>query len=133
MTALVAGALLLPVGLDRDSYPLSTYPMYSRVRADEVGIVTARGLDSAGARRELPMATIAATDDPLVAEALLRRDVRSGRDARDQLCAEIAGRVDDPTIVAVEVVTEVHDVVAQASRSASLVRRTVHASCDVPR
>ena len=39
-TVVVVGVMLLPVVLDRDSFPLSTYPMYSRARTAEVTIPT---------------------------------------------------------------------------------------------
>ena len=36
MTAAVVAALFVPVVLDRDDFPLATYPMYSRERDDVV-------------------------------------------------------------------------------------------------
>ncbi len=36
--------LAAPVVFDRDSFPLSTYPMYARTRGTEVSFVTAQGI-----------------------------------------------------------------------------------------
>ena len=45
ITAGVVGALVAPVVLDRDGFPLSTYPMYSRARGDAVTFATAQAVD----------------------------------------------------------------------------------------
>ena len=72
---------------------------------------------------------------PLVVAGELRAVIRDGR--AEQRCREIArraaewdGLADDA--VAVEIVTERHDVVERATGDASLVERTVHVRCEVP-
>ena len=133
MTAAVVGAFVAPVMLDRDSFPLSTYPMYSRVRGDEVTLVTAQAIGAEGTFA-LTLRVIGDSDDPLIVAGELRNALRDGR-AEDR-CVEIADRARawaglPVDVVAVEVVTERHDVVAQVRGESSLTDRTVHARCEV--
>lgn len=123
--------LCAPVAFDRDGLPLSTYPMYARTRGAEVSFVTANGIDADGRRVSLGLGTIGESDDPLIVAGELRAAIRSGR-APDR-CRDIASRVEDgaPEITAIEVVTERHDVIEHAAARASLVGRTVHATCEV--
>lgn len=130
VTAGVVGLLTLPVVADRDDFPLSTYPMYSRTRTSEVSFVTANGIDADGERSRLGLEVIGASDDPLVVAGELRADLRSGR--QDDRCRAILARLpaDAVSIVAVEVVTERHDTVEHTAGRSSLIDRTVHALCD---
>lgn len=130
-------ALVLPALVDRDSFPLSTYPMYSQSRGDVVTLATANGISSSGERTRLSLDLIGDSDDPLIVAALVRDAIRLGPDSSGRLCAEIAGRVAasgrDGSIARVEVVTESHDVVANTIGDASLAAREVHATCEVDR
>jgi hypothetical protein len=128
-TVAVVGAMVAPVVLDRDSFPLSTYPMYSRARPSEVAIVTAVGIDADGGEHRLSLGVIGASDDPLVVAGELRAAIADGR--APQRCADIAARVAPADAVAVEVVTERRDVVAHVRGDPSLRDRTVHARCEV--
>jgi hypothetical protein len=135
VTAGVMGALAAPVVLDRDGFPLSTYPMYSGVRGQSVTFATAQAVDATGVASNLTLDIVGDSDDPLIVAGELRDAIRDGR--APQRCDEIARRAaawrglpaDTATI---EVVTERRDVVAQVSGSPSLIERTVHASCEVP-
>jgi hypothetical protein len=134
ITAGVVGALVGPVVLDRDGFPLSTYPMYSRARGDEVTFATAQAVDSSGTTSTLSLDIIGASDDPLIVAGELRDAIRDGR--AEQRCEEIAERAAQSSglpsgRITIEVVTERHDVVAQVEGAASLLERTVHASCAV--
>ncbi|MEM1335790.1 MAG: hypothetical protein AAGG08_20270 [Actinomycetota bacterium] len=131
VTAGVVALLFVPVALDRDDFPLATYPMYSRARAEVTSIVTAVGVATDGGERRLGLRAIGATDDPLIAAGELRSAIRAG-DA-DRRCSEIAGRVDDPAVVSVLVVTERHDVVEHVRSGDGFEERIVHASCPVAR
>jgi hypothetical protein len=135
VTAGVVCALVAPVVLDRDSLPLSTYPMYSRARGAEVTLPTAQAVDGTGRPSPLTLEVIGGSDDPLIVAGELRTAIRN--DAADRRCVEIATRAatwsDLPvTAVGIEVVTERHDVVARAGGQPSLLERTVYASCEVP-
>jgi len=131
VTIAAAGLLVAPVVLDTDSFPLSTYPMYSRVRGAEVAFATARGVDRSDRTHHLSLGVIGASDDPLIVAGELRAAIAAGR-AGDR-CGEIAGRVsrsgDESELRAIEIVTELHDVVRLATGAESLIERTVHARC----
>lgn len=136
ITAGVVGALVAPVVLDRDGFPLSTYPMYSRARGDAVTFATAQAVDESGTTATLTLAVIGNSDDPLVVAGELRDAIRDGR--AQQRCEEIAQRAAEwdglpRGAAAIDVVIERHDVVAQVEGDPSLLDRTVHASCVVPR
>jgi hypothetical protein len=62
----------------KDSFPISTYPMYAfrRASADRFQVVLDE--DSAGAIRPLPMHQVADTNDPLIAESLIDQAIRAG-------------------------------------------------------
>jgi len=136
-TVLVVAAMLVPVVLDRDDFPLSTYPMYSTARTREQSLVTAVGVDAAGARSRLSLGIIGASDDPLIVAAGLRSAIADGR--TQEQCTGIAERLASShvdgmlqrSIVAVEVVTERVDVVAEVVGAPSVLDRTVHARCEV--
>jgi hypothetical protein len=134
VTAAVVGALVAPMMLDRDSFPLSTYPMYSRVRGQLVTLATAQAVDAEGTTSALTLHVIGDSDDPLVVAGELRAALRDGR--AQQRCVEIADRAREwaglpADVVAVEVVTERHDAVAQVRGESSLIDRTVQARCEI--
>jgi hypothetical protein len=136
VTTAVVVALVAPVALDRDSFPLSIYPMYSSARGDRVTFATAQAVDAEGAASTLTLGVIGESDDPLVVAGELREAIRDGR--ASERCVDIAERAtrwDDlpPATVAIEVVTERHDVIVQVEGGDSLVDRTVHARCEVAR
>ncbi len=122
----------MPVVIDRDSFPLSTYPMYSRARTAEVTIPSAIAIDDDGGEHRLGLQVIGASDDPLIVAGELRAAI--ARDRAADRCRSIAERV-SPSLVAeldlirIEVVMERHDAVAQVAGESSLLDRTVHATC----
>jgi hypothetical protein len=126
----VLAAVLSPLITNRDSFPLSTYPMYAGVGPRLDHFLTVVGVDAAGTAHTLSLATIARTDDPLIAESLIGQAVRSNQ--AGALCTEVAARV-GPDAVSVEVVDELHDVVAKAQGKPSVRDRAVLASCQVRR
>ncbi|MGI9606892.1 MAG: hypothetical protein ACR2P0_12205 [Acidimicrobiales bacterium] len=92
VSVLVVAGLFVPVALDRDSFPLSTHPMYATARHDPVErLPTVVGVDATGVFERLTLGLIAATDDPLVAQARIRNAIAAGRE--HELCAEVADRV----------------------------------------
>jgi len=134
--ASVVVAMLLPVVFDRDGFPLSTYPMYSRARPSVVSIPSVVAIDGAGAEHRLSMRLIGRSDDPLIVAGELRSAIARGR--ADERCAEISDRLgiqraDTQDLVRIEVVMERHHVVAQVMGEPSLIARTVHASCPTER
>lgn len=132
ISAAVVAVLFVPVLTDRDSFPLSVYPMYASARSDESNIVLAVGVDAQGERRELSLALIGDSDDPLVVAGELRTAIAVGR--ADDRCVEIAARLETSgadDVVAIEVATERHNTVQRTMGEASLIGRTVHATCPV--
>lgn len=127
---MVIAVLLVPVLLNRDDFPLATYPMYARERAEVVSITTALGIDGDGDEHELGLGVIGETDDPLIAVGELRAAVRAG--GADRRCLEIAGRADPARTRRVIVVTERHDVVEHVRDGDGYRDREVHAECEVP-
>lgn len=121
------GVLVSPVVRDRDSFPLSTYPVYSSARPDTATFVTAHGRRADGSTRQLSMDVIARTDDPLIAASRMNRAAQEGRAA--EVCAQIARRVPDD-VVAVVVVRERHDVVAGARGDRSVLSSDELARCE---
>ena len=130
VTLAVVGALVAPVVANHDSFPLSTYPMYSRTRPTEVDIVTAVGMGPGGDDVRLSIRVLADTDDPLIAESRLRAAARGGASASAEMCEEIAARSGED-VVAVRLVTERHDVVRRASGEDSQLAVEIHAECQV--
>lgn len=126
----VLAALVSPALRDRDSVPLSTYPMYASARSDVVVLGTAVGIDDQGVVRRLSLSSISRSEDPLVAQSLVRTAIQNGDTAT--LCREIAPRVGDE-IAEVAVVDERHDLERYAAGGASLIDRQVYAQCVVPR
>lgn len=135
VTATVLAALVGPVVFDRDSFPLSTYPMYARTRTSQSTFVTAYGIDDDGRTLRLSPTIIGDSDDPLIVAGELRAAVREGRS--EQRCSEIAdraGSIDDLAavgLVAVEVVSERHDTVERTAGRSSLIDRHVVVTCAI--
>lgn len=134
MVAVVA-AVLWPVVRQppRDSFPLSTYPMFSSPKEPVVDIDVAVGVRTDGSARRLGPELIADTDEVIQAGALVRRAVAGGPATAGELCRTIAGRLSgsDGDTVAVEVRTDRYDAIGwYRGRSDPLVS-TVHATCEV--
>lgn len=127
---LVLLAIVSPALRDRDSFPLSTYPMYASARPQTVWFSTVVGFDDAGEEVRLSLQTVARTDDALVGQSRVVAAIDTG--SADELCAEVAGRVPEG-VARVEVVVERHDVVDRVAGRDSSLDRDVRASCEVPR
>ena len=137
LIAVTLVALVLPAVLDNDSFPLATYPMYARARADVVAVSTANGLTSTGDTIRLSPEIIGDSDDPLIVAALVRDAVSGGSEQAEMLCQQIAERsVGSPSLdaadelVKLQVVTETHNVVEHVLGRPSLLSREIHATCE---
>jgi alkylhydroperoxidase/carboxymuconolactone decarboxylase family protein YurZ len=75
----------------QDSYPLSTYPMFSRAR-DNPTLYFAEGLDAEGRSVRLVSALIA-SQEVMQTAATVRRAIQAGPGATEALCSEIARRL----------------------------------------
>ena len=131
ISGLLAAAILSPLVRERawDSFPISSYPMFSR---GDLGTQVALGhallVDREGKRRPAPPALVG-TPEPMVAKNVVERAIGDGRAA--DLCARIAARSPED-VVSVEIVTSVFDTQRYFS-DPTPIRRKVHASCNVSR
>ena len=120
----VAAPILGPPG--EDSFPLSTYPMFSRARAQVTSLSTAAGFDAGGERLDLSPTVIGGTREVIQASTTVAREVAAGTGER--FCREVLGRAPDDVAV-IEIVTETYDVVAYFDGDTRPQERDVHARC----
>ena len=127
--ALVFSPVLRPG--QRDSYPLSTYPMFSYDRGRESSLPTAVGVTADGVLLRLSPELISGGYEPVRAFATVEASIANGD--TDVLCAEIAERTErrKADVIAIEVVTEVHDVIAWFEGQKEPSQRIVHARCGI--
>ena len=120
---------------DEDSFPLSTYPMFSHERPREMTMVHAVGLDAEGTREPLPPRVSADTREVLQSMRTIEMAVHGGRAI--ELCREIGERVkareelDHVREVVIETIT--FDAVAYFAERPPELERFVHARCEVLR
>lgn len=130
LLAVFVVVLVSPALRGRDSFPLSTYPMYATDRGRTANLATVIGRRGDGSRVRLSLRVVAATDDPLIAQSAVADAIRSGRAAA--WCRGSSERVTDREVVRVEVVREGVDVVAMARGRQAFGAIEVAASCGVP-
>ena len=95
VSAVVLAAVLVPLTWKegRDSFPLSSYPMFAHNRRSaELRAVYAVALEEGGARHYVPPELVA-NREVLQSRAVLERAVGQGKKGAQALCQEIAGRV----------------------------------------
>lgn len=125
----VASPALLPD--PGDGFPVSSYPMFSHDRDRVVAVATAVGIDGAGAEHRLGPYVVGGGDEVMLAASAARHAAAGGPGAAARYCDEVAGRVRDPAVVAVEVRTEVRDAVADVRARHDPLDVVVHARCEV--
>ena len=123
----VVGVGVFPLMADRDSFPLSTFPMFAADIDRTQAIDTAVGVAGDGAVVRLTPMQIAGTSVVNQAAAVVSAAIVQGRTA--DLCRTIAARVDDSTEI--EVVTERYDAPSWFDGQRDPVERVVHARCPV--
>jgi hypothetical protein len=132
---LVAAAVLWPVVRrpPQDSFPLSTYPMFSFPLEPVAEVDLVVGVDAAGGDVRLSPESIAGTDEVIQAGGAVARAVAGGGDDPMTFCRRVADRLvgDDPVVV--EVRTDVYDAIGWFRGAREPLERTVHARCEVPR
>lgn len=129
----VAALVLAPAFGDpgSDSYPLSSYPMFSTDRPARADLATVVGVNAAGEAVRLSPELIAGADEPILAAATVSGSIRTGQS--DRLCAEVADRVRAAglDVAEVSVRTEHVDVVAHVAEGTDPLAVTIHARCPV--
>lgn len=118
-----------------DSFPLSTYPMFSTDRGNRSSVATVVGLDAAGEEHRLSPELIGGSDEPMLAVATATR-ARQGRAAQQRLCEQVAARVaaserDELDRVTFQV--ETYDPVRHFTGDDGRISADVLATCDVER
>lgn len=120
---------------DRDSYPLSTYPMFARARGMP-WLSIAEGVDGSGQPVRLAPGTVA-NDEVMQAAATVRHAVQAGPPALLALCGGIARRVaDEPAYRAVRevrIVSARFDPLRYFTEGPTPEERSEHIRCSVSR
>jgi hypothetical protein len=133
---LVTIALLWPAfgPLSRDSFPLSTYPMFAAHRG-QPALNKLVGVDASGAERAIPPRLLGSSE-VLQAKALIDAAARN-KQKRARLCEAVAERVlHDSNFDAVSELLLLrlrYDPVAYFERGPTPVERRVLGRCQVPR
>lgn len=138
VSAVVLAAVLWPLSwpTGRDSFPLSSYPMFARNRRSaELKAVYAVAVEEGGARHYVPPALVA-NSEVLQARAVLERAARTKAGAR-ALCGEIAARVPGSEVAEgrateVRIIRGFHDALRYFD-TGELGTERVLADCPVPR
>jgi len=116
----------------RDSFPLSTYSMFSRPQDPVTELPSAVAVVD-GEQVRLSPELIAGTEEVIVAFHTVRRAIRAGPETVGTLCADIAGRIRESGMpaTAVRVVTETHDAIAWFGGATEPLDVTLHEECAV--
>jgi hypothetical protein len=128
----VLGAMSWPMFRDppTDSFPLSTYPMFSRHRPTVVALDHVVGVRTDGRREVIPPGTVASRE-VLQTKVLIRDTVRRGRKATMQLCRQVATRVSASEFEKVEIRHDAYRVLPYFDGDRKPVKSRVHARCAV--
>ena len=135
VTVVIVIAVMLPVFGDprNDSFPFSTYPMFSGLKDSTASIDHVVGVAGDGSRTVLPPESVA-NDEVLQARATIRQAVRQGPDAAERLCQQAAVWVYESRwekIETVEVLTDRFDTLAYFNGDKSPMSSVLHARCVV--
>ncbi|MEZ5280033.1 MAG: hypothetical protein R2770_06140 [Acidimicrobiales bacterium] len=132
----VLAAVWLPVvrSPPRDSFPLSTYPMFSSLLETVSDVDLVVGVDRSGSEIRLSPQLIAGTDEVIVAGSTVRQAVRAGD--TEALCALVADRVarNGPAeVVSVLVKTDTIDAIEWYAGNRQPRDTVVHSACEIAR
>ncbi|MGB5812559.1 MAG: hypothetical protein WBG86_18635 [Polyangiales bacterium] len=121
---------------DEDSFPLSTFPMFSRAKPDPGLVVTqALAVSSDGTRTPLPPELATGNEEVIQALRMIRDEVYGGRKRASAFCRDIVRRIDesnDPEwadVVAVEIARSHFDTVAYFEEGPTPVTRKTLKRC----
>jgi hypothetical protein len=139
----VLAAVLSPLRLDpqdprQDSFPLSTYPMFSYDRGRVAAVTVALAVGPGDYEAPIPPSFIA-TSETMQAMKTLAKSVRQGGERSRELCAAIAQRVassPDPAFAPARSVAFVrvsYDAIDYLAGQRKALSRDVHERCAVPR
>jgi hypothetical protein len=129
VAAIVVIVGVVPLALDRDSFPLSTYPMFSSRRSSTETVDTAIVVDAAGDVIRIDPRDIAGTDEVILAAVTVSDALRD--DTAVALCRDIVTRLDTrlPEGAIVRIVTEKYDAIEWYGGDRTPLSTIVHADC----
>jgi hypothetical protein len=135
VTIAAALAVVWPTLSDaRDSFPLSTFPMFAAERGFPE-LDTLRGVTAEGERVSLPPKLLGTTE-VMQARAIVARAAAGGKKAARQLCSSVAQRLaSSPDFVHVqqlELSTDRYDAIRYFTESTAPIRSRIRARCAVP-
>ena len=117
----------------RDSFPLSSYPMFATPR-EQAGLDLAQTVSQGGVLHPVPPRLLGG-DEVLQAAATVAQAVRSGEAGAARLCRELAAAMahdpDGRDVVRVEIAHQRWDPVATLAEGLGPLERRVVASCPV--
>ncbi|MBX3263861.1 MAG: hypothetical protein KF782_29580 [Labilithrix sp.] len=136
LTLALAAVILSPLARERgwDSFPISSYPMFSRGSIGAVNDLAHAVLVLEDGARVPASPSLLGTPEPMVATAIVRAYLASG--AAEDLCAIVAARARParPEAVAVEIVTSRFDArryFSGAPGAREPLERAVYARCEI--
>lgn len=110
-----------------DSFPLSTYPMFSLARPRQTTVSSAVAYDASANRLTLSPSVVGGTGEVIQAAGTVVQAINSG--TAQQLCQELLA--DTPIeVVAVEIVTETYDVIDYFDGNEDPLASVLHARCE---
>jgi hypothetical protein len=129
VVGIVAIVGVVPLALDRDSFPLSTYPMFSSRRTSTETVDTAIVVDATDQISRIDPRDIAGTDEVILAAVTVSDALRDG--SAGLLCDDIVTRLGTrlPEGAQVRIVTERYDAIEWYSGDRSPLSTVVHAEC----
>lgn len=130
VSVVMLAAVAAPLVHGVDSFPLSTFPMFSKARPPEVDIDHVVAVDATGKEWALPPSLVM-RGEVLQTKVAITQAIRSRR-ARE-LCREVAARVNDSAVVKVEVRSDRYRVRDYFSSGRKPLASRLHARCKVPR
>jgi hypothetical protein len=116
-----------------DSFPLSTYPMFTDDPGRVVEVPTVVAVHVDGRIDRLPPEVIADTDQVIQAYVAVQNAIHGEPGAAADLCTRAAARLSDPgSVVEVLVAEERYDSVRWAAGHHDPIMRRVYAECEPP-
>jgi hypothetical protein len=133
--ALIAAVLWPLLGSPQsDSFPFSTYPMFSGRRSAEVSISHVIAVDASGRAEVLPPEALG-TGEVIQAFETVRQAIRQGEDSTAALCSEVAEWARDRRdgAISVAVITDTYDGIAYFEGETQPLTSLTHGICEVQR
>ncbi len=133
-SGVLIAAVLWPVlgSPQSDSFPFSTYPMFSGRRSANVSIAHVVAIDAAGNTAALPPEALG-TGEVIQAFETVRQAIRQGSASTASLCSEVAEWARDHRgeAVSIAVVTDTYDGIDYFEGATEPLTSVTHHTCEV--